>query len=67
MANFLDKSLGNCPFDSELVLLTRMRKVDKKKEQHAGRLEIRNASGADWMVDMKYIIYAQNTWSGQSF
>ena len=25
-----------------------------KKEQHAGRLEIRNAAGADWMVDEVY-------------
>ena len=31
-----------------------IRKCNNIREQHAGRLEIRNAPGADWMVDEVY-------------
>ena len=49
-------SLRKCPFESELVLVDPDKKGEHKKEQHEGRLEIRNTPGADWMVGKAYYI-----------
>ena len=43
--------MGNCPYESELVLAIKTRKGSIRKSEHTGRVEIRNTLGADWMVD----------------